>query len=221
MTRLVLVNPNTSAATTATMLEIARSAAPAGVELTGAMAASGASLITDESQLATAAEAVLDLLRNLAPADGVIIAAFGDPALAAARALLACQVTGIAEAGMAEAAAGGRPFAVATTTPRLAASITAVAERYGHGAIFRRVHLTPGEPETLMANLAALEAALADACHAAMRDGAEAVVIGGGPLALAARAIAPRLPLPVIEPVPAAVRLAAARAKGRISPTGF
>jgi Asp/Glu/hydantoin racemase len=38
-------------------------------------------------------------------------------------------------------------------------------------------------------------------------------VIGGGPLAAAAEALAPRLPVPVIEPVPAAVRAAVRRAR--------
>jgi Asp/Glu/hydantoin racemase len=135
--------------------------------------------------------------------------------------MLACPITGIAEAGMAEAAADRRPFAVATTTPALALSITALAERYGHGALFRGVHLTPGEPAVLMSDPIALEAALLEACRAAMQAGAEAVVIGGGPLACAARAIAPRLRLPVIEPVPAAIRLAAARAAGRVGLAGF
>ena len=41
-------------------------------------------------------------------------------------------------------------------------------------------------------------------------DGAGAVVIGGGPLAVAARALAPRFPhCPIIEPIPAAVELVA------------
>ncbi len=60
--------------------------------------------------------------------------------------------------------------------------------------------------------------ALREACERAVRDlGAQALVIGGGPLAVAARAIAHSLPVPIIEPVPAAVRLAVRRA-GRSSP---
>ena len=41
MTRLLLINPNTSAATTAVMVGIARGAAPAGVMITGATVAAG------------------------------------------------------------------------------------------------------------------------------------------------------------------------------------
>lgn len=211
--RLLLVNPNTSRETTDSMVRIAEAAAPEGVVIEGATAPWGVGLITNEAQLTTASEAVLDLLRGRATLpDGVIIAAFGDPALEEARTLLSCPVTGIAEAGMAEAAAGGRPFAVATTTPDLAAAIAATAHRYGHASLFRGVHLTPGDPAVLMADPERLQEALADACRAAIAAGAEAVVIGGGPLAVAARAIAPLLPVPVIEPVPAAMRLALERA---------
>ena len=46
----------------------------------------------------------------------------------------------------------------------------------------------------------------------AQLDGAEAIVIGGGPLARSAQALARRLPVPVIDPVCAAVRLACQRA---------
>ncbi|MFY9238872.1 MAG: aspartate/glutamate racemase family protein [Roseovarius sp.] len=68
----------------------------------------------------------------------------------------------------------------------------------------------------LTANAAALDEALATAIAAAIADGgAEAVVIGGGPLAEAARALASRTPVPLIEPVPAAVRLSLERLRMR------
>lgn len=217
--KLLLVNPNTSVTTTAAMLAIAREAAPAGVELAGATAAFGAALITDEAKLATAAEAVVSLLREIAdPGDGVIVAAFGDPGLAQLRDDLgrrrpAVPVTGIAEAAFLEARRDGRVFAVATTTPGHVGAITALAAAYGHGAHLRGVFLTPGDPATLMADPDGLVAALETACRAAIGAGAEAVVIGGGPLAVAARALRATLPVPIIEPVPAAVRLAVERAR--------
>jgi allantoin racemase len=66
-----------------------------------------------------------------------------------------------------------------------------------------------------MADARRLEAALADACRLAQRkDHPAAIVIGGGPLAVAARALRRRLMLPIIEPVPNAVHLAIQRARG-------
>jgi allantoin racemase len=71
--------------------------------------------------------------------------------------------------------------------------------------------VTSGDPAALTADPAAAAAALADLSRTARGDGAEAVVVGGGPLALAARILAARAPLPVVEPIPAAVRLALRR----------
>ena len=57
------------------------------------------------------------------------------------------------------------------------------------------------------------QAALLQACRLAVdRDGAQAIVIGGGPLAHAAQAIGAALQLRVVDPVRAAVRLACTRA---------
>jgi allantoin racemase len=214
--RLVLVNPNTSEVTTGAMLAIARDAAAADVTIDGVTAPFGAALITDAAALAVAADAVAALGETLArhaPA-GVIVAAFGDPGLARLRGTLRCPVTGIAEASMAEAASDGRAFAVATTTPGLAGAIGEMARAYGYRDLFRGVRVARGEPHAVMSDSSRLEEALAIACDEAIReDGAQAVIIGGGPLATAARALKPRFAVPIIEPIPAAVRLAIARAR--------
>ncbi|GGJ12838.1 aspartate/glutamate racemase family protein [Neoroseomonas lacus] len=214
--RLLLVNPNTNAATTALMIGIAQGAAPAGVTIEGATAATGASLILDATMLAAAATAVQALVAaaDLAPYAGVIVAAFGDPGLAATRALTSLPVTGIAEAAMAEAASHGR-FAIVTTTPLLVEAIGARAAAYGHGAAFAGTWLTAGDAGALMADPGRLEDALEATIRRAMAEAApDAVIIGGGPLAAAAAALRPRLPVPIIEPVPAAVGLALRRAAG-------
>lgn len=213
--RLALVNPNTNAQTTAAMLAIGRAAASEDAVIEGFTASFGVPVITNEAALAVAADAVLALATMLREQDfdGVIIAAFGDPCLSALRGELDCPVTGIAEAGMGQASAGGRPFAVVTTTPDLVDSIAAAAARYGHGATFRGTELTPGDPLVVMANQDRLVQALGLACARAISTlKAEAIVIGGGPLAVAARALAPRFAVPIIEPVPEAVRLAIMRA---------
>lgn len=216
--RIVLVNPNTSVATTVAMVAIAEEAAGGDAAITGVTAPYGVPLITEPRALATAAEAVGTLASSLRGAQAVIVSAFGDPGLDDLKAALPCPVTGIAEAGMAEAGAGGRRFAVVTTTPDLVDHIAASAARYGHGA-FAGTWTTPGDPAALMTDPAALTRALGDACARAVRDGgAEAVVIGGGPLARAARALAATAPVPLVEPVPAAVRLTLARLNRSAAP---
>ena len=113
---------------------------------------------------------------------------------------------------MAEAGSGRRPFAVVTTTPDLVDSITALAEAYGHGATMRGVALTEGDVHAVMADHATLVEALAKACaHAIETLGPRLCVIGGGPLGQAAQSLSMRFPVPVIAPIPAAVRLAQKR----------
>lgn len=207
--RLMLVNANTSVETTAAMVAIATEAA--GEPVQGLTARFGAPIITDPVALAIAAQAVVALAPDLAKARAVIVAAFGDPGLHGLRARLSCPVTGLAEAGMAEAARISPRFAVVTTTPDLVGAIAARAASEGH-ADFAGTWVTPGDPATVMADPARLIAALATACQRAIAEGgAGAIVIGGGPLAVAARALAGSLPVPLVEPVPAAVRLTLAR----------
>ncbi len=208
MRRITLINPNTNTKTTQLMADIAQAAAPAGVTVTGATVAEGPPLITDEAGLGIAAGAVMALLASIDDsADGYIISAFGDPGLEAARQSLAVPVAGIAEAGMSEAADGGRRFGVATTLPGLEAAIRKRAETYGFAAQFVSTRLTDGDASYNMADPARLADALEGAILRCVDDGAEAVVIGGGPLAQAAKTLAPIMPVPLIEPVPAAVRM--------------
>ncbi len=212
--RLLLINPNTNAGTTSMMRGIAQATASAGTVIDAMSAPYGVPLITNEEALAQSAKAVQALTGAIttAPPDGVIIAAFGDPGLAALRLRLSCPVTGLAEAGMAEAGAGRRPFAVVTTTPDLVSSITGLARAYGHEKTFRGVALTKGDVHAIMADHATLVEALAEACAAAIETmGAQALVIGGGPLGQAAQSLNLRFSVPVIAPIPAAVRLAQKR----------
>ena len=205
--RIALVNPNTNAGTTAAMVSIAADTAGARTRVEGHTARFGVPLITEPGALDRAAEAVAALAPALTEADAVIVAAFGDPGLAALRAALDVPVTGIAEAGMAEAGVNGRPFAVVTTTPKLAPRIGATAARYGHLG-FAGTWTTDGDPTVLTADADALADALGRAIRCAADSGrAEAVVIGGGPLAMAAKALSATAPVPLVEPVPAAVRL--------------
>lgn len=213
MRRLVLLNPNTNATTTHAMCAIARRTVP-DVSVEGLTAPRGAAMITTPAALDAAAEVVAEMVAGLAaaPPDGLIIGAFGDPGLAQAARALACPVTGIGEAAMGAAGAGGRAFAVVTVTPDLVASIADMAARLGHAAQFRGVVLTRGDLDAVMADEATLLDALDDACRRALaQGGVDALIIGGGPLGAAADALAPRFSVPLVNPVAAAARLVRAR----------
>ncbi|MBT8161998.1 MULTISPECIES: aspartate/glutamate racemase family protein [Arthrobacter] len=212
---LLLINPNTSKPTTIEMVDVARAAATNHEAIIGATALRGSDLIDDDGKLATAAEAVVELAQSLelAPYQGIIVSAFGDPGVEELRRRVPVPVTGIAEAGIFEAAREGRRFSIVTTTPRLASAINGRVAEYGFGDLYTGLRLTEGNPAEIMKDAVLLEESLSQACEIALvEDAAEAIVIGGGPLALSAVALRRRFPVPIIEPVPAAVRLALARA---------
>jgi len=208
MPDLLLINPNASHATTDMMVGIAQAAMPAGFRVVGVTAGRGPQMIVDESELAAAA---LDVEHawHATPGEwaGVIVSAFGDPGMERVRAACPAPVVGICEASMREAAAGGRRFGIATVTPRLSAALAAKAVHYGVGDAYTGIRLTAGDPRLLSQDPAALENALADAVRLCIeQDGAEAVVIGGGPLGQAALGLAARFSQPVIAPIDSAAR---------------
>lgn len=216
MPNILLINPNSSQATTDMMVCIAQDNAPVGYTVVGATAANGPSMIINEVELAAAAGEVEDTWRTAqVPHAGIIISAFGDPGVAQVRdASWPTPVVGICEASMLEASEGGRRFGVATVTPDLVAAIDAKAHELGLGALYVGVRLTPGEPRALTADPHALEQALSHAVQACLDDGAEAVIIGGGPLGQAALSLARRFDVPIIAPISAAVRRLSDRMAG-------
>lgn len=203
--QIVLINPNTSDQTTELMVEVARAVLP-DFQVTGLTAPYGVGLITDEDMLATAAEAVNSLRGVIEPdIDGVIVAAFGDPGLEQMQQALAVPVVGIAQAGILAAAKGGRRYSIATTTADLVNAIRRRAEDYGTADQLVSIRLTEAPIAATMADPALLVEQLFDAISLAVtEDGAEAVIVGGGPLAAATRSLKARVSVPVIEPVAAA-----------------
>ncbi|RVP09908.1 hypothetical protein CN085_27565 [Sinorhizobium meliloti] len=213
MSRILLINPNTNRETTAAMVAIAASAMP-DHHFAGRTAPFGESMIVEPQALATGTRAVSTILADeLAEAegfDGVIIAAFGDPGLDEARRLGTVRVCGIGEASFHEASADGRSFAVATTTPALERAIAERVEKAGLSSRFIGSFFTPGDPFAVVADPERLKEQLSLLVAAAIRADAEAVIIGGGPLAMAARDLGAGHAVPIIEPVPAAPRRIAA-----------
>lgn len=209
---VLLINPNTSRETTAMMHRLARQALPQTFALESETAARGAKMITTVEDLAVSVAEVLAIGRRRAAEVGaIVVAAYGDPGLEALRGSVAIPVFGIGEASMREGAAGGRRFGIATTTPDLGPAIAAAVARLGLTHCFTGCRIPPGDPLALAADPALQDAYLADAVALAIQqDGAQAVVIGGGPLSESAERIAGRFAVPVISPVGAAMRMAAA-----------
>jgi allantoin racemase len=120
MTRIAVVNPNTTASMTATIAEAALQAAGAGTEITALSSSMGPVSIEgyyDE------AFALPGLLREIAAAErdgaqAAVIACFDDTGLDAARAMARIPVIGICEAALMTAALIAKRFTVVTTMER-------------------------------------------------------------------------------------------------------
>lgn len=205
MKTIALINPNTSHVITEDMVEIARSAA-GRARIQGFTATFGVPLITCEAELDEATRVVEALAPDIA-ADGVIVSAYGDPGADTLGALLNRPVVGIAEASMRAAAREGRRFAVITTTPGLVRRISERAENLGLGPSCAGVLTAEGDAAELLRSPSALERALRSlAVRAVTGLGVEAIIVGGGPLGRVAHALRDTLGVPVIEPIPEAVR---------------
>lgn len=206
--RIGLLNPNTNTATTALMTKIAQDLCPEGVIVQGHTMMLGPSVITNEEALDAAAKQVVTVGLGLATVgvDALIVAAFGDPGLMELRDRIDIPVAGIAEAGMAEAARDGRKFSIITTTPDLEGSIRRKVALYGHDDHLASLRISGGNAFEVMSDPDRMSAALIAIARDCAADGAEALLLGGGPLARAASAVADAIPLPIVEPVSAGLR---------------
>lgn len=205
--KIVLINPNTSARTTAMMAGIARTYLPAGFAVEALTAETGVAMIVNPQELAASVRGVVTMgLSAAASADGIIVGAFGDPGLEQLRQNLVIPVTGLCEASMLDASIGARRFAIATVTPLLVESFAEKARNLGLSHLYAGTRLTEGDPIALAQDPERLHAALLDATRKCFEeDGAEAVIIGGGPLGQAAMRLQQELSAPVIAPIRSAV----------------
>ena len=204
--RLLLVNPNTDPAVTERMAQVARCAASRGTEVTAVSAPSGIGLIATAADTERAGEAVAELLsERQASFDAAVIAAFIDPGLRQARAVVSKPVTALVEASM--RAAGSRRLAVLVLADTLIPLVQSLAGAYGLGDRLAGVYVPPAVFAEVVAEPERFDDLFRQGClHVVERYGAEAVIIGGGPFAGTAERIARQVPVPVLDPVVCAVR---------------
>lgn len=214
MPNLLLINPNTSVHVTELLARHAAALAPADATLHAVTAPFGAAYIASEAAAATAAEAVpaawaTHVAQHGAP-DAVLVACFGDPGVAALRAITPVPVLGLAEVAMREAdglaaATGDGRYAIVTGGAAWGPMLEALADRLDLRARLAGVVTVERTGAELLADPVAAVALLMDACGQALALGrpgqVHAIVIGGAALADLAAPLAPRLPVPLIDNV--------------------
>jgi allantoin racemase len=210
--KLLLVNPNITDRITDLMLAEALRCASAGTQVVAVSAPFGTQYVENRAEAAIAAHAVLDAVATHAQdCDAVVVAAFGDPGVEAVRELFDMPVVGISEAAFHMAWLLGRRYSVVCLTPRLRTWYLECARDVGLDGRLASVRALPRLDADITTAKDAAGDALLEQCRRAVEDdGAEVLIVGGGPLAGLAREIAHLLPVPVIDGVSCAVRLAEA-----------
>lgn len=208
--RLLIINPNTSAATNERIRAIAAPLVSAPNEIEVVSAASNVDFIeTVEDSTATIPAVLAMVEARHRDVDAIIIAAFSDPGLTEARRIAACPVFGISEAAMKIAARTADRFAIITLGAALGEAIQRNAESYGFAQRLTGIKILPWTVAQVSADPPAHQKAFAEACNRVVaEDGIGAVIIGGGPLSGIADAIAGDLTVPVFDGVRCAVQLA-------------
>ena len=210
--KLLLVNPNTSAVMTEGMTEAARAVAAPGTVVVGRQPSFGPASIESHYDDVFGAAGVAEQVK-LAQSkpgeafDAVVIACFGDPGVAALRAITQVPVLGLAEVAMRAAdalalGAGGGRYAIVTGGAAWGPMLEQLAAELGLAQRLAGVVTLQRSGAELLADPAAAETLLLDACHQALAlGGVQAIVIGGAALADLAAPLAPQLPVPLIDNV--------------------
>jgi len=207
--KILVINPNTSAAMTEAIAQASREAASPGTEIVAVNPSFGPLSIEGHFDEAWGAAGVAEqahLARAWQPA-ATVIACFGDPGLSAAREALRGPVIGIAEAAFQAASVIAEGFSVVTTMTRTCGIAEHLVQRYGfehhcrgvHGTDIAVLSLEHCPPETV--------AQIEDASRQALaRDRSSAIVLGCAGMAPLCRLLTQRLGVPVIDGVSVAVK---------------
>lgn len=208
--KLLLLNPNITQGVTDTMAEEARRSASPGTEIIPATARFGVSYVENRIEAAIASHAVLEALCEHAQGcDAAIIAAFGDPGLWAGKELMEVPVIGISEAAFLTAYMLGRRYSIVCLTERLRVWYMECAHEHGLDGRLGSARALDVAPSDITKAKEEMRERLVEQCMRAVDDdGAEVIVLGGGPIAGLAREIADRLPVPIVDGVSCAVRMA-------------
>ena len=207
--KLLVMNPNISESVTRLIGEEARRAASPGTEITLLTAPFGVEYIETELEALIGAYAsLIHIEEHLGNHDAVVMAAFGDPGIAALREAFDRPVVGLTEAALARAAELGQRFSIIAISPRISAWYRAVVERYGYGARLASIRALDAPLRDIAGVQEEHAARLKALMESAVReDGSQAVIVAGAPLAGLARRIS-GLPVPLVDPIAAAVRQA-------------
>lgn len=210
--RILLLNPNTTASMTTLLHDAGAAVAAAGTELVPLTAPRGVPYIASRTEAQIGGAIALEVLaEHQQGTDAAIIAAFGDPGLHAARELFDFPVVGMAEAAMHAACLLGRRFGIVSFARAFGPWYADCVAQNGMSERCSGIRMLDGVVKSVSDVQSEKEALLVDLANRAVtEDGADVVILAGAPLAGLAPKVADRIPVPVVDQVAAAVKLAEA-----------
>jgi Asp/Glu/hydantoin racemase len=140
--KLLLINPNTSAAMTASLGDAARAVAAPTTQVLAVNPDFGPASIEGHYDDVFGAAGVAQQVKLNPGHDAVVVACFGDPGVDAARELTTAPVLGIAEAAFHAASMLATGFSVVTTMTRTCVIAERLVQRHGFERSCRGIHGT-------------------------------------------------------------------------------
>jgi len=210
--RLLIINPNTTESMTDLLVESGRKVVAAGTELVPLTAPRGFPYISTRAEAQIGGALAMEMLaQNRQGADAAIVAAFGDPGLFALRELFDIPVVGMSEAAMLTARMLGRRFAIVTFSQTLLPWYRDCVEMHHmspHCAAVRALDEAFTSVTSVQTEKAEHLVALAE--RTVREDGADVIILAGAPLAGLGHQVRDRIPVPIVDPIGAAVKQAEA-----------
>lgn len=207
---ILVVNPNATVSMTDKIVDAARQVASVGTTIHGATAVGAPASIEGHFDEAMSLPGLLAEVRaaEARGIDGIVVACFDDPGIAACRELASGPVLGICEAAVKAASMLATSFSVVTTLPRSVPVIEHLIHGYGLSHQCRRVRsaaipvLALEEPGS-----GAREKVRDEIRRAIAEDRCEAVVLGCAGMADLTAWLSAETGIPVIDGVSVATRM--------------
>ena len=208
--KILMVNPNLTAAITAMMAAVARAAAAPGTEIMPITGEFGAQVIGSRAENAIAQHGIMDLVaRHHAGCDAVVLGVSLDTALFALRELLSVPVVGLTEAGLLTACMAGSRVGLITLGGRMIPVYQDLVRTYGLEHRVVSVGAIENSPLQATTDPDAVKKSVAAACLEMIeRDRVEAIVLAGAALAGFSTSLRETCPVPLIDCMACAVPMA-------------
>lgn len=178
--KLLVVNPNTTASMTAAAVAQVRRLAGADVQVTGVTATFGHPVIASWESFVVGAHGALSACADAVhDFDGVLLACFGDPGLAALQATCTVPVAGMAQSALREAMGVGRPYRIITAGAAWEEMLHATARLEHAGEMLERVVVLQGTGLDAAADPQGFVARIQRELDAAAKGGMPTMILGG------------------------------------------